>query len=253
MNIYEITFSPAGGTQKVLDIVAGSISAERTNIDLTDRDVDFDGFHFKEDDICIIAVPSYGGRVPDVAVSRLKSMNGGGAAAVLITVYGNRDYEDTLLELKDGLDEAGFHCTAAVAAVAKHSIMPKIAADRPDEEDEELLKSFAGKIKEHLSAETSSDELYVPGHRPYREYNGVPLKPKAGKACTKCGICTEKCPVGAIPEDPKKTDKDKCISCMRCVNVCPNNARSLNKLVLGIASKKMEKMCSERKKDELFI
>ena len=67
------------------------------------------------------AVPSYGGRVPEIAVSRLKQMKGNGARAVLLVVYGNREYEDTLLELSDVMEAAGFSPVAAVAAVAEHS------------------------------------------------------------------------------------------------------------------------------------
>lgn len=45
-------------------------------------------------DVCMISVPSYGGRFPAVAVSRLQQMRGNGASAVLIVVYGNRDYDE---------------------------------------------------------------------------------------------------------------------------------------------------------------
>ncbi|MFR5879393.1 MAG: 4Fe-4S binding protein [Cloacibacillus evryensis] len=44
------------------------------------------------------------------------------------------------------------------------------------------------------------------------------------------------CPVRAIPEEaPNKTDDKKCVTCMRCVKICPQGARSLNKLLLCAA------------------
>ena len=70
----------------------------------------------------------------------------------------------------------------------------------------------------------------------------------------KCGKCAAECPVGAIPaSDPTKTDKDKCITCMRCVAVCPHFARSLNPVMLAAAKAGLKKSCSERKEPELFL
>ena len=50
-----------------------------------------------------------------------------------------------------------------------------------------------------------------------------------------------------------KADTEKCISCMRCVAICPKKARKLNKVLLFAASQKMKKACGGRKKNELFL
>ena len=104
MNYYNIVFSPTGGTQKVAGILAGNLTEQAAIIDLCDRNTDFGHFSFTQDDICLVAVPSYGGRVPSIAIQRLSQLKGNGAKAVLIVVYGNREYEDTLIELKDTLE-----------------------------------------------------------------------------------------------------------------------------------------------------
>ena len=118
MSVYTITFSPTGGTKKAADRLAAAFGPEVQEIDLTARETDYSRISFGDGDVCVVAVPSYGGRVPAAAVSRLAQMNGTGANAVLMAVYGNRAYEDTLSELKDVLVRAGFRCIAAVGAVA---------------------------------------------------------------------------------------------------------------------------------------
>ena len=253
MKVYEMIFSPTGGTKKAAGLFMDSFCRERTYIDLTNRKADFSSFSFDREDICVAAVPSYGGRVPEIAVSRLKQMKGNGARAVLLVVYGNREYEDTLLELSDVMEAAGFSPVAAVAAVAEHSIMHQFAAGRPDEDDEKELKGFAEAIRNSLEQGEDSPKLHLPGNRPYKEYHGIPMKPKADKECVRCGICASMCPTGAIPEDnPMETKKGQCISCMRCIAVCPRKARSVSKVMLAASVQKLKKACSGRKKNQLF-
>ena len=254
MSVYEIVFSPVKKKKKVSDIFTKSFCTDSNYIDLTERKTDFREFEFSEDDICIVSVPSYGGRVPGVAVSRLEQIKGNKARTVLIVVYGNRAYEDTFTELQDVLERSGFSCIAAVAAVAEHSIMHQFATGRPDSQDEAEIASFAKKILSKMEQGTLPVSLKLPGNRPYREYGGIPIKPKSGKLCNQCGICADKCPVGAIPVNlPSETDYGKCISCMRCTAICPQNARNISKTLLTAGSMKMKKACSGHKINELFI
>lgn len=254
MKIYELVFSPTGGTRSVADAVAAALGSDRTQVDLTNAQTDFGALSFHAEDVCVVAVPSYGGRVPAAAIARLKRLRGGQARAVLIAVYGNRAYEDTLLELKDTLLASGFRCMAAIAAIAEHSIMRQFAAGRPDGNDREELKGFAEKILEKLAGGDVAGDLAVPGNAPYRQYNGVPMKPAAGKKCIKCGLCAARCPVGAIPaEHPNETDHAQCISCMRCVAICPEKARTVNPLLLAVGSQKMKKACSAYQHNALFL
>lgn len=252
MKYYEIIFSPTGGTKKVAEIIMNKIADEYEFIDLCDRNMDFASIELEEDDICLVAVPSYGGRVPITATERVRQIKGNGAKAILTVVYGNREYEDTLIELKDTLESSGFVSVAAVTAIAEHSIVRKFAAGRPDAQDAKELESFAEAIKERMT-ESPVQELAVLGNRPYKEKKGSTMHPAADKSCVKCGICAKTCPVGAISmENPAQTDKEKCISCMRCVSVCPKESRELNKLVLAGAEQMLKKSCSERKENQLI-
>lgn len=87
-----------------------------------------------------------------------------------------------------------------------------------------------------------------------REIKPIPFKPHATSRCKKCGACVKACPVNAISEDnPKLTDKDKCISCMRCVRVCPDRSRKLRRIELWMAKKILSKQCKTEKQPEIFI
>ena len=128
MKLYDIVFSPTGGTQKVSAHLTKGLGGNAVSVDLTDSKQDFHAVQLTQDDVAVIAVPSYGGRVPAVASERLGHIKAHGARAVLVCVYGNRAYEDTLVELEDAAKQAGFRVVAAVAAIAEHSIARQFAA-----------------------------------------------------------------------------------------------------------------------------
>ena len=140
--LYSIYFSPTGGTEKVTKLLS-SAWKETKDLDISDLHFNYDDVNIKAEDMCIISVPSFGGRIPTVAVDRINKIKGNGAKAVAVVVYGNRDYDDTLLELKNVLKENGFVVGAMVAAIAEHSIARNLAVGRPDKSDEEELKKFS--------------------------------------------------------------------------------------------------------------
>lgn len=131
MNTVEIFFSPTGGTEKVAHIIGKQWSDSTVKIDLSNPKTDFSGVVIGKDDKVLIAMPSFGGRAPAVAIERLKKIAGNGANCTLICVYGNRAYEDTLAEMEDAAKECGFKVVAAVAAVAQHSIIPNMPLADP--------------------------------------------------------------------------------------------------------------------------
>lgn len=226
-----------------------------TEYDITQSTPDADKV-FDNESLLIVGMPVYAGRIPAKAAEALGRFKGNGTPAIIVCVYGNRDYDDALLELKDIVESNGFRMVSAGAFIAQHSIFPKVGADRPDERDMDIIKNFAGKSAEiyRSAADLNSlQEVNVKGNRPYKIPGSIPLTPRGNRHCNECGTCVKLCPVRAIDEKkPRKTDKVKCISCGRCIVVCPQKARSFGGLLYKIAGSKFTKANSGRKDPELF-
>lgn len=251
MTIYNIFFSPTGGTKKVADILVKELGQNIEEIDLSN--IDLLSYSLQGGDLAIISMPSFAGRPPQIAIERLKQIKGNGVKTVIVTVYGNRDYEDSLIEMYDEAINNGFNVIGAISAIAEHSIIRKYAKNRPDINDEIQLKSFVNEINKKLNT-SEVTKLNIPGNRPYKDIKGIGLIPKTTNKCNKCGMCAQNCPVGAISFDNvSKIDAEKCISCMRCVSICPKSAKKISKLITFIAGLMIRKQCIVRKENELFL
>lgn len=204
------------------------------------------------DELVVVAVPSYGGRVPAPVASRLNQIGHVGAPAIMLVTYGNRAVDDTFIELADTLESKGMVPVGGAAVVAHHSLMTNVAQGRPDQDDLAVVDELAGQVSSKLAHAVCARDARlgnVPGNHPYREFGGVPFKPKADEGlCARCGACVVQCPVCAIDaEDPARTDGETCISCMRCIDVCPHGARTIGGgLALSAARKAFAVKCAKR-------
>lgn len=249
-NIYGFSFSPTGGTYKITKNILEGMNSNNL-LDITST---IDRQEFNPNDIIVFSVPVFGGRVPDTALKRINSLTSKDTLAVAVVVYGNREYDDALLELTNALEENNFKLIAGAAFIARHSIARSVAENRPDENDSETARNFGRNIIKKVNTLDKFEPIKVPGNIPYREYNGLPLKPKANKSCIKCSLCADRCPMDAIDKDnPRLTDKDKCITCMLCINICPTNSRKLNPILQMITNSKLLKSCSVEKLPEIFL
>ena len=241
-------FSPTGGTRKVADAIAAGFSVPVVEMDLTKSD---SSVTLGEKDALMAVLPVFAGRVPQISLERLSALKGNGQKAVAVVVYGNREYDDALLETKDALETAGFQVIAAAAFIAEHSMYRSIAAGRPDAQDEALCRQFAADV---MARAEDAAPFQVPGNTPYKELKPSAFHPAANESCVKCGDCAEQCPVGAIPLDaPSLTNNDLCINCMRCVQICPVGSRALPDAFLTMITQMLNQNAAGYKKPAIFL
>ena len=241
-------FSPTGGTKKVADAIAAGFYTPIVELDLTKAD---SAVTLGENDALMAVLPVYAGRVPQISLERLSALKGNGQKAVAVVVYGNREFEDALLETRDALETGGFWVIAAAAFIAEHSIVRSIAAGRPDGEDEVLCRQFAADV---MAKAENAAPVQVPGNTPYKELKPSAFHPAANESCVKCGACAQQCPVGAIPmDDPSRTNNDLCINCMRCVQVCPQQSRALPDNFLTMITQMLNQNAAGYKKPVVFL
>ncbi|MEG0011982.1 MAG: EFR1 family ferrodoxin [Muribaculaceae bacterium] len=249
-----VSFSPTGSTYRVLRNIASAIYTQNIEIDISVKTPDEE--HFNQDDLVIVGVPVYAGRVPEIATKRLNSLHGNETPTVIIATYGNRHYDDALLELKEIMQYRGFKPLAGATIVTQHSIVPSIAKGRPDNLDIQLIANFATKIADKIANITdisTQEELVIPGNKPYKPYKKIPFVPHANRSCKECGLCAKKCPMGAISIDnPHITNKELCISCMRCISICPTHSRKLYWHERYLSKRAIIKRCIDRKEPEFF-
>lgn len=258
MNLKKVTavyFSPTRGTKRYVCALADLFSAEYESIDLTDFDVRSRSFAFGPDELVIVGAPVYYGRLPQVKNGLFDRLQGANTPAVFLVTYGNRAYDDALLEEITLCEANGFHGIAAGAFVAPHTFSEKIAPHRPDKEDLAQLGAFAQQIRAVLEAGGWDTKLQVPGNVPYREIPGMPFFPDGDENCTTCGVCVRVCPVKAIPASaPKTTDPALCIRCLACARLCPPKARDMHDPAFAkVIAHLEENLTQTEKKPEFFL
>lgn len=242
-------FSPTGGTKKTGEIVAAAIAENVKAINLAEKVVEN-----SVSEAVVVAVPVFGGRIPTVVLEKLNKLEGKGKKAITAVVYGNRAYEDALLELNSAMKERGFQIVASAALVAQHSIVPEAGAGRPDEQDINEIHAFAEKALVKLEAE-EKNSVEVPGNYPYKERKAMPATPVSTESCSLCGACAAICPTEAIKltNVTVETCSETCILCMACVAHCPKQARILPAPVQQVMNQKLEEVKSVRNKNEFFL
>lgn len=244
-------FSPTGGTKKAGEFFCEGISenVKEVNLGITNQKIEQ-----PKSELIVIAAPVFGGRIPSLVAEKLRELDGTGKKAVTLAVYGNRAYEDALLELNNEAQNSGFRIIASAAVVAQHSMISEVGKGRPDAQDKQSILAFAGKVLEKLESHSESP-IKVPGNNPYKNGMNMPATPISLPTCNQCKKCAVICPTEAIQleNDTITTDANKCILCMACTNACPEHARILPPPLQEKMEQILGALKAVRKENEYFI
>lgn len=250
-----VYFSATYTTQKITRWIAQSIKPSFKEYDITRKEIKEDVF-FDTNDLVIIGVPVYAGRVPAKAARSIQRLKGSDSPVILVAVYGNRAYEDALIELQDLAESNFFKVISIGAFIGRHSIFTPLAKERPDQDDQSCAVKFATESVALLSNTKdimSIPTIHTPGNRPYKPHGQYPIFPSVNDLCNKCGKCSTLCPSKAIPEkSPDTTDTSICFSCGRCLIICPKKARVFEGDLYNEKLDFFINSYSERKQPELF-
>lgn len=241
--VWEVYFSATGTTKQVVTTIAATL-AQQAGVPLKTADFTIPAGRetplvFAEGDLVIFGTPVYAGRVPNLLIKFVAAARGNGAMAVPVVLYGNRAYDDALMELRNTLEAGGFRAVAGAAFVGEHAFTHSLAAGRPNQDDLAIAQGFARQVAEKVAAlETFDDHAPVPvkGNEPIGPYyqprdgagNAIDIrkvKVKTNENCVKCKRCAKHCPMGSISMENPMEITGICIKCNSCVKKCPKGAK----------------------------
>lgn len=238
-----VYFSATGTTEKVVTAAARA-AAEALGVAVVVNDFTLpaareSALHFGPEELVFFGVPVYAGRVPNLLMPYVRDMvRGENTLAVPVVLFGNRNFDDGLIELRNLLQANGCRTIAAGGFVGEHSFSTVLGAGRPDAEDMALAVQLGHTAAQRAAAleEAPAEPVKVRGEEPIRPYytprdrvgnpvNILKVKPKTSDACTKCGLCAKVCPMGSISKENPAEVPGICIKCCACVKKCPVGAK----------------------------
>lgn len=237
--VWAVYFSPTGNVKEVTNlickkIVRGTVSAARAVGFYASLDNRKSAKAFEKEDLVVFGTPVYAGRVPNKILPWVQQgFTGDHTPVVPVVVFGNRNFDDALMELKQELEKNGFLAAAGAAVASSHVFSDKIAPGRPDASDRAEILTFAGKTAQKITeTDTLHTGLQVAGNDPVGAYytplgtDGKPAKFLKAKPiteiskCNGCGRCSEVCPMGSVDREDVSQVTGICIKCQACIKSC---------------------------------
>ncbi|NCB74467.1 MAG: 4Fe-4S ferredoxin [Clostridia bacterium] len=257
-----IFFSATGTTKNIVWAISRGLNCETqfTDITLPENRNKYRPIH---SDIIIIATPIYGERIPRFVFEFIEQIEGEGRPLAVVSVYGNMGFGISLEQFETFALNKHFCLIAAGTFIGEHTFAKKnapVALGRPNEADLAEASAFGRKIRRKLE-DGSFDPIIIPKSKlpmfitnfPDRGTRFLIKQPAVDlSACSKCGVCAKKCPVGAIDSKTLLIDEQKCIRCYACVRSCPNFAR-LAKFRLGFFEPVFGYMGARKRDNRTFL
>ena len=270
--VWAVYFSGTGTTEKtVRRIAAGmaqALDAELAVYDFTTPAARQQELRFNAEELAVLGVPVYAGRVPNVLLPYLtKQLHGGGALAVPVVLFGNRNFDDGLIELRNILTEDGLMPVAGGAFVGEHAFSRTLGAGRPNGDDLAEMDAFARRAAKKVTALTAApaEPVAVRGETPVRPYytprdrhgnpiNILKVKPKTDMSrCSGCGLCAARCPMGSIDPADVSRVTGICIKCCACVKGCPAEAKYFDDAGYLYHKSELEEVYARPAANEVFL
>ena len=92
--VIAVFFSPSETTKKVVSQIANNFDDESVVCDLLYFN---DEKNFESDDIVVVGMPVFAGRIPKTARDRLSKLTGDNTKAIAVVNYGNAHVSDALI------------------------------------------------------------------------------------------------------------------------------------------------------------
>lgn len=269
--IWKIYFSATGTTEKTVNTIADRL-AELAEVPTRTFDftlpINRQSFPaLSASDLVVFGCPTYAGRIPNLMLKYLDTIQGGGACAVPVVTFGNRHFDNALIELRNLLEQHGFKTVAAGAFACEHAFSYRLGTGRPDADDLQFAADFARQVFEKLSRNNALSAPHTPiavdgnaqaGYYQPRDRNGNPIdfrkaKPLTRDTCIRCGHCAEICPMGAISKEDVKAVTGICIKCGACIKKCPVKAKYFEDAGYLYHKNELEAMYQRRAENKVFV
>lgn len=288
--IYNIFFSPCGGTKTVVTTLSSNIKedfalreVESFNCDFTLPEKRSTFPRLNSDDLVVFGCPTYAGRLPNLLLPYLNTIEGNGALAVCVVTFGNRNFDNSLAELCALLADRGFLVFGAGAFSAFHVFSDSLGKGRPDAKDLEEIRDFSTQLSSKynlISRGISARDLQVsqfeaqkngyfyphfsvfgapdgPYYRPQDSHGNFidirKVKPLTTSQCTSCGLCALLCPMGSIDKNDYSLVSGICVKCCACVRMCPQDAKYFDDPGFLYHKSDLEKKYAQRAPNSVFL
>ena len=187
-------------------------------------------------DYFIFGFPVFSDFAPSVINNWLPSLQGNQKRCAMFFTFGARTTGYAHFHTKLLLEKAGFQVVLSAEFLGRHSFNVggwRILPDRPDQEDFAVARTYAECALERFYQEDLADFKLQKPFAYNQAIKSLMKEPdnneedwlhpvRVTDTCSMCYDCETECPTQAFDADSGDSDPDKCIECMRCVFICPD-------------------------------